>query len=133
MNARNRVAQRPDVKAGADPRRIGIGCVGIRNTRHPVRGEEPGGGVRHTVAAFGRFVGLPRRFDARHMSRVVEILGARGRESGAGTFRGMVGETAARQGDDGRIEGFRVAAENLEAIRNRSACTMIARVPARRS
>lgn len=105
MNTRDGAAAIPDVQAYADTRRIAIDQVGIRDIRHPVRVAERGGGVQHTVASFGLFVGLPQHFKGTHMSRFVEILNAREREIGVESFKAMLGEMAERlEAESGRIE-----------------------------
>jgi GTP cyclohydrolase I len=105
MNTREQLAPIPDVQAYADTRRLAIDQVGIKAIRHPVRVARKCGGVQHTVATFGLYVGLPHHFKGTHMSRFVEILNAREREIDVDSFQAMVAEMAERlEAASGRIE-----------------------------
>ncbi|MCZ7563586.1 MAG: GTP cyclohydrolase FolE2 [Burkholderiales bacterium] len=104
MNTRLPLAM-PDVQGAADTRRLAIDKVGIKSIRHPVRVAERGGGVQHTVATFGMYVGLPHHFKGTHMSRFVEILNAHEREISVETFKAMLHEMVARlEAESGHIE-----------------------------
>lgn len=72
----NKAISIADVQGSADARRIVIDKVGIKDIRHPARVLGRDGGVQHTVAAFGMYVGLPHDKRGTHMSRFVEILNA---------------------------------------------------------
>ncbi|MES1943154.1 hypothetical protein PC39_03487 [Salinisphaera sp. PC39] len=94
-----------DVQGSADPRRLPINKVGIRDIRHPVRIRERTGGDQHTVAEFSMYVNLPHHFKGTHMSRFVEILNSHEREITVASFRDMLHEMTQRlEADEGHIE-----------------------------
>jgi len=95
MNTRDpRVASGaiPDVQSSADTRRLAIDKVGIKSIRHPVKIQEQGGGVQHTIAMFNMYVRLPQHFKGTHMSRFVAILNAHEREITVKSFQVMLKE-----------------------------------------
>lgn len=95
----------PDVQNSEDTRRIAINKVGIRAIRHPVKICDKGGDVRHTVASFNMYVGLPHNFKGTHMSRFVEILNSHEREISVESFPTMLQAMAARlEARSGHIE-----------------------------
>jgi GTP cyclohydrolase I len=95
----------PDVQNSEDTRRIAINKVGIRAIRHPVKIRDKGGDVRHTVASFNMYVGLPHNFKGTHMSRFVEILNSHEREISVESFPTMLQAMAARlEARSGHIE-----------------------------
>lgn len=65
----------PDIQGSEDRRRIAINKVGVRNVRYPITLQCPRtGGVQHTVARVGMYVGLPHYQKGTHMSRFLEVL-----------------------------------------------------------
>ena len=54
------------------------------------------GGVRHTIANFNMYVGLPHNFKGTHMSRFVEILNSHDEEISVESFETMLREMVAR-------------------------------------
>ena len=105
MNQREASASIPDVQATPDTRRLAIDRVGIKDIRHPVKIRERAGGVQHTVAQFGMYVGLPHHFKGTHMSRFVEILNAGEREISPDTFRLMLREMVKKlEAETGKVE-----------------------------
>jgi GTP cyclohydrolase I len=105
MNQRDAKLPIPDVQATPDTRHLAIDRVGIKAIRHPVRIQERGGGIQHTVATFNMYVGLPHEFKGTHMSRFVEILNAHEREISVETFRMMLREMAKKlEAESGHIE-----------------------------
>ena len=95
----------PDVQNSEDTHRIAINKVGIRAIRHPVKIRDKGGDVRHTVASFNMYVGLPHNFKGTHMSRFVEILNSHEREISVESFPTMLQAMAARlEARSGHIE-----------------------------
>ncbi len=88
----------PDIQSSADTRRLAIDKVGIKAIRHPVKIQEQGGGVQHTIAMFNMYVRLPHHFKGTHMSRFVEILNAHEREISVEVVPGH----AARDGREAR-------------------------------
>ena len=105
MNQRDAKLPIPDVQAMPDKRRLAIDRVGIKSIRHPARIQERDGGLQHTVAHFGMYVGLPHHFKGTHMSRFVEILNAHEREISPDTFRLMLREMVKKlEAESGKIE-----------------------------
>ena len=95
----------PDVQSSADTRRLAIDKVGIKAIRHPVKIQEQGGGVQHTIAMFNMYVRLPQHFKGTHMSRFVAILNAHEREITVKSFQVMLKEMVEKlEAQDGRIE-----------------------------
>jgi len=95
----------PDVQSDPDSRKLAIDKVGIKSIRHPVKIQERGGQVQHTVALFNMYVGLPHHFKGTHMSRFVEILEAHEREITVGTFQVMLREMVEKlEAEEGHIE-----------------------------
>jgi GTP cyclohydrolase I len=95
----------PDVQGTADTRRLAIDRVGVKAIRHPMKIQERGGTVQHTVATFNMYVGLPHHFKGTHMSRFLEILNAHEREITVETFQVMLREMVERlEAAEGRIE-----------------------------
>src|SRR6476620_6350797 len=87
-----------DVQGLADTRRLAIDKVGIKAIRHPVKIQEQGGAVQHTIALFNMYVRLPQHFKGTHMSRFVAILNAHEREITVKSFQIMVKEVVAKLG-----------------------------------
>ncbi len=95
----------PDVQRTPDSRKLAIDKVGIKAIRHPMRIQERGGGLQHTIATFNMYVGLPHHFKGTHMSRFVEILSAHEREITVESFKVMVREMVDRlEAEEGHIE-----------------------------
>ncbi|HET7775804.1 MAG TPA: GTP cyclohydrolase FolE2 [Azospira sp.] len=95
----------PDVQNSEDTRHIAINKVGIRAIRHPVKIRDKGGDVRHTVATFNMYVGLPHNFKGTHMSRFVEILNGHERDISVESFPTMLQSMVARlEAESGHIE-----------------------------
>ncbi len=95
----------PDVQGAADTRRLAIDKVGIKAIRHPVKIQEQGGGVQHTIATFNMYVRLPQHFKGTHMSRFVAILNAHEREITTASFQAMLQEMLAKlEAQDGHVE-----------------------------
>src|SRR5688572_2226935 len=95
----------PDVQGSADTRRLAIDKVGIKSIRHPVRIQEAGGGVQHTIAMFNMYVRLPQHFKGTHMSRFVAILNAHEREITVKSFQAMLREMVEKlEAAEGHIE-----------------------------
>src|SRR4051812_3920691 len=94
-----------DVQGLADTRRLAIDRVGIKSIRHPVKIQEQGGGVQHTIAMFNMYVRLPQHFKGTHMSRFVAILNAHEREITVKSFQSMVKEMVVKlEAQEGHIE-----------------------------
>ncbi len=95
----------PDVQGTADTRRLAIDKVGIKAIRHPVKIQEQGGGVQHTIATFNMYVRLPQHFKGTHMSRFVAILNAHECEITVASFQAMLVEMLAKlEAQDGHVE-----------------------------
>jgi len=95
----------PDVQSSADSRQLPINKVGIKDIRHPVRVMDKSGGVRHTVATFNMYVGLPHNFKGTHMSRFVEILNSHEEEISVESFESMLREMVERlEAETGNVE-----------------------------
>jgi len=95
----------PDIQSSEDTRRLPINQVGIKAIRHPVKVRDKSGDVRHTVASFNMYVGLPHNFKGTHMSRFVEILNSHEREISVESFPAMLQAMVARlEAETGRIE-----------------------------
>jgi len=95
----------PDVQNSEDTRRIPINQVGIKAIRHPVKIRDKSGDVRHTVATFNMYVGLPHNFKGTHMSRFVEILNSHERDISVESFPAMLQAMVARlEAETGHIE-----------------------------
>lgn len=86
----------PDVQSSEDLRRLPINRVGIKSIRHPFKVMDKSGGVRHTIADFSMFVGLPHNFKGTHMSRFVEILNSHDDEISVESFETMLREMVVR-------------------------------------
>ncbi|MCX7945631.1 MAG: GTP cyclohydrolase FolE2 [Hydrogenophilus sp.] len=86
----------PDVQRLTDTRNLDIDRVGIKNLRYPVRVKDRSGGVRHTIALFNMYVGLPRHFKGTHMSRFIEILNRDHSELSVESFEPMLREMVTR-------------------------------------
>lgn len=86
----------PDVQASEDFRSLPINKVGIKDIRHPFKVLDKSGGVRHTIATFNMYVGLPHNFKGTHMSRFVEILNAHEDEISVESFETMLREMVVR-------------------------------------
>ncbi|HWK74388.1 MAG TPA: GTP cyclohydrolase FolE2 [Povalibacter sp.] len=94
-----------DVQARADPRRIPINKVGIKDVFHPVRVKDRSRGEQHTVANFNMYVALPHNFKGTHMSRFVEVLHGNEREISVESFREiLIGMTEKLDAESGHIE-----------------------------
>jgi GTP cyclohydrolase I len=85
-----------DVQSSADSRQLPINKVGIKDIRHPFKVLDKSGGVRHTIANFNMYVGLPHNFKGTHMSRFVEILNSHEDEISVESFETMLREMVAR-------------------------------------
>jgi len=85
-----------DVQSSEDSRQLPINKVGIKDIRHPFKVLDKSGGVRHTIATFNMYVGLPHNFKGTHMSRFVEILNAHEDEISVESFETMLREMVAR-------------------------------------
>jgi hypothetical protein len=85
-----------DVQNSEDERRLAIDKVGIKAIRHPVRVRDKSGGVQHTIAEFGMYVGLPQHFKGTHMSRFIAILNGNEREIPVESIGPMLREMVAR-------------------------------------
>lgn len=98
----------PDVQASEDLRHLPINKVGIKDIRHPFKVLDKSGGVRHTIATFNMYVGLPHNFKGTHMSRFVEILNAHEDEISVESFETMLREMVFRlEAKTGHLEmGF---------------------------
>ena len=95
----------PDVQGSPDARRLAIDRVGIKSIRHPVKIQEQGGGVQHTIAMFNLYVRLPQHFKGTHMSRFVSILNAHEREITVRSFQVMLREMVEKlEAQEGHIE-----------------------------
>ena len=95
----------PDVQGSADTRRLAIDKVGIKSIRHPVKIQEQGGGVQHTIAMFNMYVRLPQHFKGTHMSRFVSILNAHEREITVKSFQVMLEDMVEKlEAQEGHIE-----------------------------
>ena len=94
-----------DVQGFADTRHIAINRVGIKGIRHPIKVLDRAGGIQHTIATFGMYVGLPHNFKGTHMSRFVEILNAHDHEISSKTFPAMLREMVRKlEAETGHIE-----------------------------
>ncbi|MDO8347653.1 MAG: GTP cyclohydrolase FolE2 [Rugosibacter sp.] len=95
----------PDVQASEDLRHLPINKVGIKDIRHPFKVLDKSGGIRHTIANFNMYVGLPHNFKGTHMSRFVEILNAHEEEISVESFETMLREMVARlEAQTGHLE-----------------------------
>ncbi len=95
----------PDVQSSADSRQIPINKVGIKDIRHPIKVKDKTGGVRHTIANFNMYVGLPHNFKGTHMSRFVEILNSHEEEISVESFETMLREMVVRlEAETGHLE-----------------------------
>ncbi len=95
----------PDVQASEDLRHLPINKVGIKDIRHPFKVLDKSGGVRHTIANFNMYVGLPHNFKGTHMSRFVEILNAHEDEISVESFETMLREMVIRlEAQTGHLE-----------------------------
>jgi GTP cyclohydrolase I len=95
----------PDVQASEDLRHLPINKVGIKDIRHPFKVLDKSGGVRHTIATFNMYVGLPHNFKGTHMSRFVEILNAHEEEISVESFETMLREMVVRlEAQTGHLE-----------------------------
>ena len=94
-----------DVQASEDSRQLPINKVGIKDIRHPFKVLDKSGGVRHTIATFNMYVGLPHNFKGTHMSRFVEILNSHDEEISVESFETMLREMVARlEAETGHLE-----------------------------
>lgn len=87
-----------DVQSSPDSRQLPINKVGIKDIRHPIKVLDKSGGVRHTIANFNMYVGLPHDFKGTHMSRFVEILNSHEEEISVESFETMLREMVTRLG-----------------------------------
>ncbi|MBH1975578.1 MAG: GTP cyclohydrolase I FolE2 [Rugosibacter sp.] len=85
-----------DVQSSEDLRHMPINRVGIKAIRHPFKILDKSGGIRHTIANFSMYVGLPHNFKGTHMSRFVEILNAHDDEISVESFETMLREMVTR-------------------------------------
>jgi GTP cyclohydrolase I len=61
--------------------------------------------VRHTIATFNMYVGLPHNFKGTHMSRFVEILNSHEEEISVESFETMLREMVTRlEAETGHLE-----------------------------
>jgi GTP cyclohydrolase I len=86
----------PDVQSSEDLRHLPINRVGIKSIRHPFKILDKSGGVRHTIADFNMYVGLPHNFKGTHMSRFVEILNSHEDEISVESFATLLREMVSR-------------------------------------
>ncbi len=94
-----------DVQASEDSRQLPINKVGIKDIRHPFKVLDKSGGVRHTIATFNMYVGLPHNFKGTHMSRFVEILNSHEEEISVESFETMLREMVTRlEAETGHLE-----------------------------
>ncbi|MBL0122951.1 MAG: GTP cyclohydrolase I FolE2 [Betaproteobacteria bacterium] len=94
-----------DVQNTADSRQLPINRVGIKDIRHPFKVLDKNGGVRHTVASFSMYVGLPHNFKGTHMSRFVEILNLHTGEISVESFEDMLRDMVTRlEAETGYLE-----------------------------
>ena len=94
-----------DVQASEDLRHLPINKVGIKAIRHPFKVLDKSGGIRHTIATFNMYVGLPHNFKGTHMSRFVEILNAHDDEISVESFETMLREMVLRlEAQTGHLE-----------------------------
>ena len=94
-----------DVQASEDSRQLPINKVGIKDIRHPFKVLDKSGGVRHTIANFNMYVGLPHNFKGTHMSRFVEILNSHEEEISVESFETMLREMVSRlEAETGHLE-----------------------------
>jgi GTP cyclohydrolase I len=95
----------PDVQNSEDSRQLPINKVGIKDIRHPFKVLDKSGGVRHTIATFNMYVGLPHNFKGTHMSRFVEILNSHEEEISVESFETMLREMVTRlEAETGHLE-----------------------------
>jgi GTP cyclohydrolase I len=109
MNSRDSVSVQKaaiaDVQASEDLRHLPINKVGIKAIRHPFKVLDKSGGIRHTIATFNMYVGLPHNFKGTHMSRFVEILNAHDDEISVESFETMLREMVLRlEAQTGHLE-----------------------------
>ncbi len=64
----------PDMQKSADPRRIAIDKVGVKDIRYPIVVLDRARQEQHTVARVNMYVDLPHHFKGTHMSRFIEVL-----------------------------------------------------------
>ncbi len=64
----------PDMQKSADPRRIAIDKVGVKDIRYPIVVLDRVRKEQHTVARVNMYVDLPHHFKGTHMSRFIEVL-----------------------------------------------------------
>lgn len=93
---RNSVIHVEDVQGRADPRRLAIDHVGIRDILHPVRVRDRTQGEQHTIARFEMTVDLPQNFKGAHISRFVEILNRQAYEIRVDSFEDLLIEMTQR-------------------------------------
>ncbi|MBV2235794.1 MAG: GTP cyclohydrolase I FolE2 [Sterolibacterium sp.] len=94
-----------DVQGSTDTRAIPINKVGIKSIRHPVKVLDKNHGVRHTIAEFNMYVGLPHNFKGTHMSRFVELLNSNEREFSVENFETMLRSMVSRlEAQTGHVE-----------------------------
>ncbi len=89
-----------DVQGSADPRRLPINKVGIKDIRHPLRIRMRDGEVQHSVATFNMYVNLPHDVRGTHMSRFVEILNNHDLALSAMNLRGLLAQIRTLLGAD---------------------------------
>ena len=110
--ATNKKSVIADVQSSPDSRQLPINKVGIKDIRHPFKVLDKSGGVRHTIANFNMYVGLPHNFKGTHMSRFVEILNGREREISVENFEPMLRTMVERL--EALLEPLKAAASTLE-------------------
>jgi len=64
----------PDLQKSADPRRIAIDKVGVKDIRYPIVVLDRAKQQQATVARVNMYVDLPHHFKGTHMSRFIEVL-----------------------------------------------------------
>jgi GTP cyclohydrolase I len=95
----------PDTQSLPDARELPIERVGVKGLRYPLAIGAADGGVQHTIADVGMYVGLPHDVKGTHMSRFVEILEERREPLDLSGFRAMHARMLERLGaTTGRIE-----------------------------
>ncbi|HTS23354.1 MAG TPA: GTP cyclohydrolase FolE2 [Casimicrobiaceae bacterium] len=95
----------PDTQSLPDARELPIERVGVKGLRYPLALRAADGGVQHTIAELGMYVGLAHDVKGTHMSRFVEILEERREPLDLAGLRSMHERMLERLGaKSGRIE-----------------------------
>jgi GTP cyclohydrolase IB len=95
----------PDTQSLPDARELPIERVGVKGLRYPLALRAGDGGVQHTIAELGMYVGLGHDVKGTHMSRFIEILDERREPLDMAGFRAMHAQMLERLGaTTGRID-----------------------------